>query len=207
VSFRYDYSAATRWVFEDGSGAVTIEPVGRVAFARFDMHPSRFAGVVWRDAPFDEVADESAPAAAPTLWHAAAEHLCAVRRPGTTPHITVALGDFGGARVLAYPYEWCLDGKPLSSPHVPGPDGANLLDERPALQPRSLPYPIAMEPGVHLLEGKLRRFAANGAVGSLTFSITIEVARDSVLSLDLSCSALDSEQLQIVRTSSWSIGG
>lgn len=186
VTFMYDYGAVTRWVLADGSDAATIEPRGWVVFSKFDSHPAYFAGVVWYEAPFDEVADGSGPADVAKLWRAAAERLRAARRPGATPHVKVRLGACGSARVLACPYQWLLDGERLSAPEIPGPDGTSVIEKRPGLEQTAQPYCIAMPLGVHRLEGSVQVIDPGAPARSSGFSIDIEVRADAVVSLELS---------------------
>lgn len=176
MSFDYDYSTVTREVLEHAGDAATIEATGRVVFATFDTNPAMFAGVVCCEVPFDALADGAAPRCFPALWRAAAERLRALRRPGRSACVTVRLAALGPLRALARPYDWRLDGAPVSAPHVPGPAYAGSVDERPALTVDGEPFVILVAPGVHRLEGSVRVFEEATAPRDVSLSIDLDVA-------------------------------
>lgn len=186
MAFSFDYGAVTREVIEAGLDAATIEPTGRVVFATFDTNPAMFAGVVYREALFDEVADGPPSPGAPSLWRAAAERLRALRVPGRTPCVTVRLAASGAARVLARPHAWSLDGEALSAPFVPGPPYASGVDERGPLEAGGAPFVVALRPGAHRLEGTVRLFEPDTSPRDLPFAFELAVAPGDEVALELS---------------------
>ncbi len=185
MSFDYDYGAVTREVLEQEGDAATIEPTGRVVFATFDINPAMFAGVVCCEVPFDAVVDADAPRCFPALWRAAAERLRALRRPGRSASVSVRLTAAGPLRALVRPYDWRLDGAPVSSPHVPGPAYAGSVDERPALAVDGEPFVILVAPGAHRLEGSMRVFEDARAPRDVALSIDLDVAPGARVALSL----------------------
>lgn len=183
--FAYDYGAVEYEVIDDNLEAATIEPTGHVVFAAFDSNPAMAAGVVFSEAPFDEVVDAPTPRCLPALWLRAAERLRALRRPGATACVTVQLAALDGVRMSARPFLWTLDGRPVSAPFVPGPSYAGSLDERPALAAPGVPYAIAVTPGAHRLEGTVRLFAEGQAPRDESFAIDVTVAPGERVAFEL----------------------
>ncbi len=188
VAFLYDYGAVKREVIESELDAVTLEPTGRVVFSCFDTNPAVFAGVVFEEALFDDVADAPTPRGNPKLWRLAAERLRALRVPGTTPCVTVRVALSDGLRALIRPYDWTLDGAAVSAPFVPGPGYAGVLEERPGLAPGA-PFVIAVSPGAHRIEASLRLFEAGAAPRDVPFVIEVDVASGACVEVEVTASS------------------
>lgn len=91
----------------------------------------------------------------------------------------------GPLRALVRPYDWRLDGAPVSAPRVPGPAYAGSVDERPALSVDGEPFLILVAPGAHRLEGSMRVFEDAMAPRDVALSVDLEVAPGARMGLSL----------------------
>lgn len=113
----WDYDALARRVWDDGDVAVSVEPTGEVYWARFEAAPEYYCGQVIVQG-FEDFERDGPPVDSAIDIEQIREHIGAARRAGTSTHLLM------GAET---PIAWRLDGLPLASPYVPGPDGTSVV--------------------------------------------------------------------------------
>ena len=141
----WDYDALERRVWDDGDVAVTVEPTGEVYWARFEPNPAYYCGQVIVQG-FEDFERDGPPVDSAIDADQIRAHIGAARRAGTSTHLLM-----GAETAIG----WRLDGRPLASPYVPGPDGTSVVTKDRVSWRRDYgPHwaRVLVSPGVHVVD-------------------------------------------------------
>jgi len=115
----WDYDGFARKSWDDGNVTVTVESTGEIYWARFDNRLNAGQVIVQG---FEDFERDGVPMDVLLDTPAIRAYLGASRRVGASTHLLL------GAEA---PIAWRLNGRPLASPYVPGPDtSAVITDDR-----------------------------------------------------------------------------